>query len=326
MGISGMRAGLLLAGPLFLASAIGIGRVCAAPTPLCARAVAAFDGALKTGAKKEVVNSFYAVTEEPGCASRVMDGARARLVDFLVDYARAHPPEAADTIRLAERTVDVSGNWRGKGKIADYYFDHRSDRDMPDALANSHLWYQKSVDDFSTADPRPTDAERQVMLKKLGAANALANNDQEGRRKISPSPARRDATGQLGGIYSSEFRSRGTFVGKVPIPVQFVYDQATPTPVGDKSIQELAEVAMKLEEMTLVGHADPRGSPDYNMELSRKRVIAVRDALVRLGVTAKISIAWKGATEEYDWKALSNGSPLTQEEIWQLDRRVEWIW
>jgi outer membrane protein OmpA-like peptidoglycan-associated protein len=324
MGISGIRAGLF-AGPLFLA-AIGTGGASAAPTPLCARAVAVFDEALKTATKKEAVNSFYAVTEEPGCTSRVMDDARARLVDFLVAYARTHAAEAADTMKLAERTVDVSGNWRSKGKIADYYFDHRGDREMPDSLANSYLWYQKSVDDFNTADPRPTDAEKQVMLKKLGAANSLANNDQEGRRKISSIPTKRDATGQLGGIYSSEFRSRGTFVGKVPIPVQFMYNEATPTPLGEKSIQELAEAANKLEEMTLVGHADPRGSPEYNMELSHKRVIAVRDALVRLGVSAKIAIAWKGATEEYDWKTLSNGSPLTQEEIWQLDRRVEWIW
>lgn len=325
MGISGIRTGLC-AGPLFLAAAIGIGGARAAPPPSCARALAAFDKAVTTDIKKETVSSFYAVTEEPGCTSSVIDDARARLVDFLIGYAKAQPGEAADTIKLAERTVDASGNWRAKGKIADYYFDHRSDRDMPGALANSYLWYQKSVADFGTADPRPTDAEKQVMLKKLGAANSLANNDQEGRRSISPIPTTRDATGKLGGIYSSEFRSRGTFVGKVPIPVQFVVNEATPTPLGEKSIQELAEAANKLEEMSLVGHADPRGSPEYNMELSRKRVIAVRDALVRLGVTAKISVAWKGATEEYDWKTLSSGSPLTQEEIWQLDRRVEWIW
>ena len=38
--------------------------------------------------------------------------------------------------------------------------------------------------------------------------------------------------------------------------------------------------------LTLAGHADERGSNDYNLALGEKRATAVRDYLVNLGVSA----------------------------------------
>ena len=46
---------------------------------------------------------------------------------------------------------------------------------------------------------------------------------------------------------------------------------------------------------SLTGYTDLAGTQQYNLELSHKRAIAVRDQLVRDGVAASaIAVSWKG--------------------------------
>ena len=63
------------------------------------------------------------------------------------------------------------------------------------------------------------------------------------------------------------------------------------------------------------GHADPRGSDDYNKELSERRVKAVSEALVQAGIPAgRIATG-----------AFGEQKPKCQEQneaCWQRDRRV----
>ena len=320
MRFSGIGAAAV-ALPVVFAVAVASGAN-AAPTPSCAQVIGQFEAAMKAGVKQEAVNGFYAVASEPACPSRDSEDARAKLVDFLVDYAAGHGSEASASIELAERIVTVSGNWRGKSRIADWYGAHN-------ALPRSVQWYQRAALDLATATPKPSDKERQDLATKLGGVQALASNDHEGKERGIALPPMRDAGGGLAGIYGPGFNSRGAIVIKRPIPVQFVYDQAVPTELGRQTIAEMVEVAKKFGdagEMTLVGHADPRGAPDHNMELSRRRVLFVREEMQRQQVKAKITVLWKGATEEFDWQVLPNASGLSQEDRWQLDRRVEAVW
>ena len=130
----------------------------------------------------------------------------------------------------------------------------------------------------------------------------------------------------LGGLFSpSLVRTRTAEVVAVPMPINFVYNQTAFTPAGEEAIQELIEAAKQVPTMKLVGHTDPRGAPEYNMNLSKGRVLAVRDRLVQAGVKAQIVVQWKGAGEPFDWSVLPDGDKLSQEEIWQLDRRVVWL-
>src|SRR5690606_14674851 len=65
-------------------------------------------------------------------------------------------------------------------------------------------------------------------------------------------------------------------------------------------------------QVQLHGFADPRGNPEYNMELSMERVAAVRDALVRGGANpaqiqanahgAQLATAAEGDIEAYAWE------------------------
>jgi peptidoglycan-associated lipoprotein len=64
------------------------------------------------------------------------------------------------------------------------------------------------------------------------------------------------------------------------------------------------------------GYADPRGTNEYNQALSERRVNAVRDALVKVGVSGgKIQT---GAFGEMRLKCQE-----ATEACWQSDRRVE---
>jgi outer membrane protein OmpA-like peptidoglycan-associated protein len=110
----------------------------------------------------------------------------------------------------------------------------------------------------------------------------------------------------------------------VPLPINFVANDTRLTAAGELALEELAEAAAQMPEMTLVGHAAPRGgSHEDNMELSRRRVIAVRNKLVEKGVKARITIEWKGDSEPFDVSVLP-GDTLSRDDILQLDDRVEW--
>jgi outer membrane protein OmpA-like peptidoglycan-associated protein len=332
MGISRMRRGLF-AGPIFIAAAISMAGAGAAQAT-CAEDIATFDKAVKSSTRDEVKRSYDNVSFAPGCKSADKVAARDKYVDFLIDYAggaRVSDDDRKDAIARAAKTLDVSGNWKGKQRLADYYYTQRD-------MVNAHFWYQESASDLSKATPEPTPKEKEVLVTRLAAAQSLANNDKEGKRSIAtpPSKTKRDVvTGKVEGLFSDAFRPRGAVAIKVPVPIQFQYDKADFTQIGRQTMQELVDAAQQIQQMTaaagtvptmrLVGHADPRGDHRRNMELSKFRVLAVRDELVRQGVKADFKIEWVGDQEEFNWRLLPNASTMTDEDRYQLDRRVEWV-
>jgi peptidoglycan-associated lipoprotein len=69
-------------------------------------------------------------------------------------------------------------------------------------------------------------------------------------------------------------------------------------------------------EIGLDGHADPRGTHQYNQPLSQRRVDAVKAALLSAGIASdKITTGAFGETQLKCSEAT--------EECWQRDRRVE---
>jgi outer membrane protein OmpA-like peptidoglycan-associated protein len=107
-----------------------------------------------------------------------------------------------------------------------------------------------------------------------------------------------------------------------PVPITFVYREARPTPLGEKAARLLVDyVRLKgVDSIELTGHADERGSDDFNLQLSRQRLEAIESVLRAGGYQGRIVVVPKGSSEPYrgvDRRAL----PL--EDLYQLDRRVE---
>lgn len=108
----------------------------------------------------------------------------------------------------------------------------------------------------------------------------------------------------------------------MPVPITFVYNEATLTPEGRSAAGLLLEFLKlkKFASVVLSGHADERGLPDYNMELSHERLIAIERVLRSGGYQGKLQLVPKGANEPFTGVDRSKYLP---EELYQLDRRVE---
>jgi len=108
----------------------------------------------------------------------------------------------------------------------------------------------------------------------------------------------------------------------IPIPIQFVYREATFTPDGEKAVNLLLQylLAGKLTEVTLSGHADERGTEALNMELSRQRLKTVENYLRSGGYQGKLELVPKGKSEPF---TSVDRASFSREELYQLDRRVE---
>ncbi len=98
----------------------------------------------------------------------------------------------------------------------------------------------------------------------------------------------------------------------------FAFDSAHVRPQDQKVLKKLADCfstgPLKGREMRLVGHADPRGSSDYNLALGGKRADNVKTVIAGQGMAAKkIATTSRGAMD----------ATGTDESTWAKDRRVD---
>lgn len=80
----------------------------------------------------------------------------------------------------------------------------------------------------------------------------------------------------------------------------FDFDKATLHPEGQAALDDVASrlAGSDYDSITIVGHADRIGTPQYNLGLSERRANAMRDYLVAKGIDAqKISASGVGSSE-----------------------------
>ena len=100
----------------------------------------------------------------------------------------------------------------------------------------------------------------------------------------------------------------------------FDFDKSIVTPEGLKTISNVTTVIKdsKNASITLIGQADRAGTPEYNYKLSLKRAKAVREQLVKSGVSSSIiNVIGKGNNDlpimtAYGVKELQNRRVLIQ--------------
>lgn len=108
----------------------------------------------------------------------------------------------------------------------------------------------------------------------------------------------------------------------IPVPIMFVYNEATLTPDGKHAANLLLEylTLKRLSAVELTGHADERGTTEYNMDLSRDRLAAVSDLLKNGGYSGELKLTPKGKSEPFTGV---DRERFSGEALYQLDRRVE---
>jgi len=90
---------------------------------------------------------------------------------------------------------------------------------------------------------------------------------------------------------------RATLVNMLAETIHFDYDQFVIGPDDTSRLDQKAAimVANPALRIRVTGHADERGSDEYNLALGMKRAIAAKDYMVRLGVDAsRIEVASLG--------------------------------
>jgi outer membrane protein OmpA-like peptidoglycan-associated protein len=120
----------------------------------------------------------------------------------------------------------------------------------------------------------------------------------------------------------SKSETAGVKTDVIPVPIMFVYNEAKLTPEGERAAALLLEY-LNLKHFSVVeltGHADERGTDDYNYDLSRERLETVSQLLKDGGFRGDLTLTPKGKSEPYTG---IDRSAYSGEALYQLDRRVE---
>jgi peptidoglycan-associated lipoprotein len=100
-------------------------------------------------------------------------------------------------------------------------------------------------------------------------------------------------------------------------PIKFGFNEVNLSGDAQSELAKLADCIKRQNvRVTLEGHADERGTEEYNLQLSNRRAAAVKRYLTDMGVPApKLETVGYGEN-----RPLSNGN---SEDAWSANRRVE---
>ena len=103
-------------------------------------------------------------------------------------------------------------------------------------------------------------------------------------------------------------------------PVFFLYDQFEVDAAGQTALNGNADILKKYPSwiITIEGHADERGTAEYNLALGERRALAARNYLVSLGIPAdRLRTVSYGKEFPFD--------PGHTESSWSKNRRAHFV-
>jgi outer membrane protein OmpA-like peptidoglycan-associated protein len=286
----------------------------------CQQLVDAFNAAVESGREDDAQKLVDQIATDAECgrfqvaAQRRLSAFRLSAVNFLM--ARGRP--VADYERLLVAADNPEVLWQAAATLGEARFGERR-------FAESALAFDRAIEiikNESLTPTAPSKFEIEGLVERAAQSRLLAANaEPESRGRGFVQTARNQRDGKLGGLYSPSVR--GIVPRAIPIPITFETGKTTFTGIGEQAARELATVIKEQSpsRVSLVGHTDVRGAADMNMKLSQDRADAVAAYLRDNGVAVTIEAIGKGANEP---ARLSDTSGLSQDDIYALNRRVEW--
>lgn len=292
----------------------------AARAQTCGDIVATFNRAVDVGRSSEAEAEIDRLQRDASCAGYVVPAQRRLAAHNLAAaqnlMSEKRPAEDyAGLVKAADRPGVL---WQAAATVAEIQFEQRRFAEA------AHKFDQaiEIVKNETLTPKEPSPVEIEGLLDRAAQARLLAANIEHGAGGggfVETKSLTRDGT--LGGLYSPRVRSIVPRV--VPTPITFDYRSASLTPGGEQAALELAR-AIKEQgpaRVTLVGHTDIRGGPEFNQKLSVERAEAVAEFLRRNDIDVPVEAEGVGAAEPLH---LSATGGLTEEDIYALNRRVEW--
>lgn len=156
------------------------------------------------------------------------------------------------------------------------------------------------------------DAERRTAAKTEIMTDAAQPHEMVSDRPVSETLV---AT-------SGENPTVATGENVLPVPIKFVFREAGFTDDGRKAAQLLLDYLLLKQppSLRMTGHADERGTHDFNMNLSAERLETVSTFLRAGGYAGQVELIPKGDAEPF--KGVDR-TLVPRDELYDLDRRVE---
>ena len=254
----------------------------------------------------DAVNSEFACPDEfRARAKRAVSNLHAQVAMERLDGGAS----LASQRDLLERGREYAGTWLTLSLLGDIAHAARD-------YVRAATLYQGALrainDEVETPQPPPNpDIER---IYRLAAQSRML----AGRYVAAPT----NRAGEPDGLAAPAIR--GFQPRKTPVPITFRTGEAEFDESGREFAEELAQFLKQgqSERIILSAHTDERGTDAYNLELSRQRGEAVRRFLQTRGVAQPIRMIAKGESQPLDVFDLEH---YGQEEVWRMNRRVEWI-
>ncbi len=178
-----------------------------------------------------------------------------------------------------------------------------------------------AADTGKTPNTAAPNKQKTEELMQLAANYKSLAADSSVSRQVTFVRGARNYRGEISGSLSKNVR--GVTILKNPLPIKFETDSYELTQVGRQAADEFVEYLKQqnVQQVMITGHTDERGDDGYNMQLSQNRVAAVENYLKQAGFPGQITAQPKGKREPVE---IPNANELNQEEVWALNRRVEW--
>jgi len=317
----GTRLFSVLGSTIVLAAALGAAMASSSALAQgCAEKLDSFNQAIDSGNDDLAEALVDEIATSPECGryqiavQRRLAAQRLQVAQLMM--ARGRP--VADYEGLLLRAEKPRVVWQASATLGEVRFGQRRFADA----AQAYDVAIEIIKNESLTGVAPSRFDIEGLIDRAGEARLLAASEpgaSDAEKFVAAAKDQR--SGVVGGYYSQSVR--GIVPRSVPVPITFEYRTTAFTDAGQRALRELLEVVQeqKPAQILLVGHADLRGTEEFNMKLSRDRAEAVADFLRQSGVTAPIRSEGKGATEPIQ---LPDTSGLTEDDIYALNRRVEW--
>lgn len=286
----------------------------------CKQLVDTFNQAIDAGREADAQGLVDRIATDADCgrfqipAQRRLAAFRLAAVNFLM--ARGRP--VADYERMLTAADKPEVLWQAAATLGEVRFGERR-------FADAAMAFDRAIEVVKNETMTPTAPSKfeiDGLFERAAQSRLLAANAEAGSPEgVFVRTARNQRDGKLGGVYSPSVR--GIVPRAIPIPITFEFAKTTFTPVGEDAARELLTAIQEQSpaRVVLIGHTDVRGGAEANLKLSQDRAQAVASFLRANGVSAAIETVGKGANEPIH---LPDTSGLSQDDIYALNRRVEW--
>ncbi len=275
----------------------------------CADAQRRFDAALAQQDFKTAIRVENEIKDSGSCGGQ-RGSFRARRASLQVQVAEAlrkNPSRQAEREALIIEADEPRLLWTAAYLAGELYMQKKQYAKAAEALERAI----GIIGDKGLTPEPPASADQKEIRDLAYAAKTFAAGF------VS---AGSDRDGNVSGSLSAP---RAVEIKAVPLPIQFETNEDVLTPVGKQYAEELASAVKQQNVATVIleGHTDPKGTDDYNMDLSKRRAETVAAFLKQQGVQARIITEAKGKREPF---SPPDASTLTQDQLWALNRRVVW--